>query len=231
MNIQHNFYVEDASKYGVDEAIFLFNIKYWCFHNKANDKHFHDGRTWTYNSKKAYAKLFPYWSEKQIRRIINNLVKQGVILKGNYNKSPYDKTNWYALVEEETIGPIEQPDRPKRSNLLVPVGQPIPNNKPDLKPNNKYKRCVSDELGLTKNFELTDSLKQWGRDKKYYRLQDHLDYFTDYVKSRNKAYKNWQAAFRNAVRNNWANLPNEPTSREQLEAQWERMEAKDVTTQ
>lgn len=88
-----------AKKYGVDGAIIIQNLYYWIEHNAANDKHFYDGRYWTYNSQKAFAELFPFWTINQIKRIVTKLKKAGAIHVGNYNKNPYDHTAWYALDE------------------------------------------------------------------------------------------------------------------------------------
>lgn len=86
-----------AEKYGVREALFLQNLIYWVKKNADNKMHFHDGRYWTYNSNEALRKWFTFWSAMQIRTIVKSLVEQGAILTGNYNKSGYDKTTWYAL--------------------------------------------------------------------------------------------------------------------------------------
>ena len=89
--------VEVAVKYGVDEAIMLENIVFWIRKNQANNKHFYDGEYWTYNSVKAFSELFPFWSERQIDRILKSLEKQNAIIVGNYNKRGYDRTKWYAI--------------------------------------------------------------------------------------------------------------------------------------
>ena len=48
-----------------------------------------------------HAKIFPYYSEAQIKRIINSLVKKGVIIKECFNRHLYDRTTWYAFKDEE----------------------------------------------------------------------------------------------------------------------------------
>lgn len=91
---------EIAKLYGVNEAIFINNIYFWLNHNVANNKHFHDGRFWTYNTKKAFADLFPFWSYSQIKTIIKKLVEKDILLTANYNENTWDKTAWYSLSEE-----------------------------------------------------------------------------------------------------------------------------------
>ena len=98
--MEHHFNVDLAKKYGILEAVILNHFSFWIAKNEANEKHFHDGRYWTYSSAKALHKMFPYASERQIRYAIQKLEDEGVVIKGNYNKSPYDRTMWYSLSEE-----------------------------------------------------------------------------------------------------------------------------------
>lgn len=123
-----------ATKYGVNEAIMLNNFIYWIAKNEANGKHFHDGRYWTYNSVAAFGKLYPFWTTSQIRTIIDSLVKQGVLLKGNYNEQKRDRTVWYALTDEsrKCICQISQMDLSDLANAIVENRQPIPNNKTQI---------------------------------------------------------------------------------------------------
>ena len=95
----YSFDTEIAQRFGVNEAILIQNIAYWIRKNEANDKHFHDGRYWTYNSAEAFAELFPFWSVNQIRRLLSRLVEIGVLIKGNYNASQYDRTAWYGFAD------------------------------------------------------------------------------------------------------------------------------------
>jgi hypothetical protein len=93
----HSFDPVDAEKYGILEAILLANIRWWTAKNEANNRHYHNGRYWTYNSAKAFAKLFPYASQQQIQRALKSLEAAKMIVVGNYNSNPYDHTKWYAI--------------------------------------------------------------------------------------------------------------------------------------
>lgn len=99
MMITYQFDIEIATEFGVDEAIMIYNLAYWIRHNEANGLHYHDGRTWTFNSVEAFTKLFPFWSRGQIRRILKSLEDKDVILTGNYNPSAYDRRMWYAFTD------------------------------------------------------------------------------------------------------------------------------------
>jgi hypothetical protein len=80
-NLNYAFNVDLATKYGVNEAIFLNNLIYWINQNEANGTNFYKGRYWTYNTIEAYTKLFPFWSTRQIRTIMDKLEVEGVITK------------------------------------------------------------------------------------------------------------------------------------------------------
>ena len=101
--MQHHFDTEYALKYGIEEAIVINNLQFWIIKNIANKKHFINDRTWTYNSYKAFSEIFPYWNEHKMKRILDSLVIQKVILRENYNKSGYDRTCWYAFIDENSF--------------------------------------------------------------------------------------------------------------------------------
>ena len=93
-------YAHVARRYGLEEAIFLDSLMFWYRENRANGRNFRDGRWWTYNSVSAFEELFPWWSGKQIRRIVNSCRDKGAILVGNYNSDRRDRTVWYTPSDE-----------------------------------------------------------------------------------------------------------------------------------
>jgi len=98
--MQHSFDIVHAAQYGLNEAILINNFEFWILKNIGNKRHNYDGRTWTYNSVSAFEFVFPYLSHKQIRRSIDRLVSDGVLLRGNYNQNTYDRTSWFAFTDE-----------------------------------------------------------------------------------------------------------------------------------
>lgn len=97
---QINGYAHVAERYGFEEAVFLHSIVYWYKTNRANDRNFKDGRWWTYNSIKAFTEIFPWWTEKQIRRIANSCREQGAVIAGKYNEDRRDRSLWYTPGDE-----------------------------------------------------------------------------------------------------------------------------------
>lgn len=89
-----------AIQYGADIAIFLHNLVFWVEKNRANGKHFHDGRYWTYNTMEAFAELYPLWSRDQIKRLIAKCRENGLLLVGEYNSDKRDRTKWYSPSDE-----------------------------------------------------------------------------------------------------------------------------------
>lgn len=204
--IEHSFNIDIAAEYGVYEAIVLKNLLFWIQKNEANEKHYHDGHYWTYNSAKAFKQLFPYFSEKQIRTILSKLEKAGLILSGNYNQSSYDRTKWYALTDKayELFGlgssnlPNGKMENPERENESSQTVTPIPDGKPVGKPSINNNGVERDKTKARKRKEFTpptfDDCKAWYDDSGY---TFDLKYFYDYYTA-----SNWHKKDGSKV-NNW----------------------------
>ena len=94
------FKVDVAVRYGTNVAIILGNVDYWVQKNRENGKHFYDGRFWTYSSVSALHSLMPFMSERAINTALGKAEAEGLLVTGNYNKLPFDRTKWYALTEK-----------------------------------------------------------------------------------------------------------------------------------
>lgn len=125
----HCFDSEHAVKYGLEEAIFIYHFRYWILNNRANKRNFHEGRTWTYNSISAFIETFPYLSYKQVRRVLDSLKKQNVMVTGNFSDNKYDQTLWYAFSDESIFLP-RQNDVPKRADGSDETGLCLTDNIP-----------------------------------------------------------------------------------------------------
>jgi hypothetical protein len=137
----HSFEPEIAARVGVNAAVLYQNILWWSRKNAANGRHIMDGYAWTYNSRRAFADLFPYMTEKQIRTALDRLLECGLLVKGEYNAASYDRTNWYAPTCSaewvKTIGLGGPLHWPSGADALGAEGQPIPDSKPVGKPDGK----------------------------------------------------------------------------------------------
>lgn len=141
----HFFDTDIACEYGMCEAVIFQNLVYWIEKNEANERHFYDGRYWTYNSVKAFGNLFPYLSKKKIANALVHLEEEGLIVTGNYNKSAYDRTKWYGLTDKgkrllqkvNSISPFGIMEEPEKENGFTENGKPIPDNNTYNKQTNK----------------------------------------------------------------------------------------------
>ena len=124
--MEYTFDIMIAQKLGVNEAIIIRNIQFWIDKNKANNKHYYDGRYWTYNSISAFCKIFPFWTRDQIRYILKKLTEKEILISGNFNKNPYDKTLWYSLNDEKLAELQELDSGEKLPDPSVEI--PISNN-------------------------------------------------------------------------------------------------------
>lgn len=90
------FNVEVAQEVGVECAVLLHHIVWWVHRNRLNDQNHHDGRYWTYNTYKTYAKLFPFWNVSKVKRLMHKLEEGGWIVSANHNQLQFDRTRWYS---------------------------------------------------------------------------------------------------------------------------------------
>ena len=144
---EYHFSAELARQYGLDEAIMLHNLAYWMRKNALDGRNIHDGQVWTFSSLEAFTEWFPFWSVKQIRRILASLEQQALIRKGNYNKRATDRTTWYTITAQDVLGyygisnvevsaqtdnpirPNGQTALPERADDSAHTGAALPKNK------------------------------------------------------------------------------------------------------
>jgi hypothetical protein len=124
----HAFNVEEAIKYGVEKAILLQHIRFWCVQNEGKKDSLHDGRVWMYQSVEDMHKHYPYWSTHKLHRMLKSMEDEGLILSGNYNKIGYDRTKWYSI-NLHSVNP---------QNGTSESATPIPNTKQDTKTDSMF---------------------------------------------------------------------------------------------
>lgn len=188
----YSFDEEFATKYGVAEAIMFHNIAFWVKKNKANNTNFFDGSWWTYNSARAFKELFPFWSERQIRRVLKSLEEQGLIISGCYNSATYDRTKWYSIPSDQMC----YIDVTKRSNGSDQKVTPIPYNKPDninimldcKKSSDNAANKESKNRGLPNNEDTKQFLEIWDK------------WQTKFMKPDNRSGGNRQKAYANYLK-------------------------------
>lgn len=94
-----SFDVDDAMKYGVPEAVFLFNLRFWLSQNLKNQNNIIDGYVWMYNTTEEFTEKFPFWSVDQVRNIIKKLKKADAVITGDYSKDRWKRSTWFTTKE------------------------------------------------------------------------------------------------------------------------------------
>ena len=100
MSEYHRFSVEAATKYGVACALLLEHIRHWVTENRANGVNRHNGKYWMYKSIKGFSMSYPYFTENKIRRAIEKLRNEGLIITGHFSKGECTRTLWYTLTKK-----------------------------------------------------------------------------------------------------------------------------------
>lgn len=114
-NFTYNAYV--AMLCGINAATLFRDIAFRQESNQKNDCNFFEGRYWVYNSKKAWAELYPHLNERQVKTALENLEQAELIISSDrFNASPFDKTKWYSITEKGL-------DYTEKLDLQIPVNR------------------------------------------------------------------------------------------------------------
>ena len=205
-NLKYSFTVSVAKEVGVDGAIMLENLNYWIIVNKSKQKedHFHDGEYWTFSTKKGFSELFPFWTERQVRRILDNLIKDGYIKTGNYNKLSFDRTLWYTLTEKGWLlfGIMQKTEPSNDNGQNSPMTsdrnvQTIPYNKPNNKTNNNTTKEPRHKYGEFKNVLLSDKdLEKLKAEYGEELVEKYIKKMDEWIELNGRRYKNYYLALR-----------------------------------
>lgn len=85
-----------------------------------------------------------------------------------------------------------------------PIKPKAASGSPAKTANQRRKAC---ETPIPDDFKVSDRVEKWATEHGHTRLQERLDAFICQAKAKGYMYADWDAAFMNAIRNNWARLP------------------------
>lgn len=148
-----------AREIGDRHATVLQQVHYWIEVNrkKKNKEVYKDGYYWTYRSiKKWHEEEFDYLSFSTVRRTFDDLIEDGYLITGEYNKFGADRTKWYRvnknkisklyekITNEKHLSNMtnanaqnEQMEKSKMSSSeMLKMSQPIQENKKRLNKEN-----------------------------------------------------------------------------------------------
>ena len=192
--MNHSFNVKVAVDFSVNIALFLEHLKFWTFKNLANKSNIYDGKCWSYDTIEALADYFPYWTKSQRETVINSAVAAGLVVKGNYNKTKFDRTVWYALTETaygyfpelmaekylqtlySSVSENSEMDFLTFGNLFPKNRTPIPDTQPGTDPNTKDLKDIADSPNTAK----TRKTNSWP--KNYKDCERFMAFYDSYPK-------------------------------------------------
>ncbi len=172
---------------GLNNSIIIQQLHYWVVKNKKNNHNFYDGRYWVFNSYNEWAKVFPFWGIRTIKRIFKELEDANIILTSNYNKMRMDRTKWYTLnyekleeIEREfnekaTVETIDETNECSNENYEDDKNESsIDQNMPNIVPD-----CHNDKVPKCHN----DIVSDWHNGKCQLGTDNTKDYYKDYTKT------------------------------------------------
>lgn len=109
-----------GAKIGLNEALVLQQLHYWV---EKSDLIFNN-KKWVYNTIEEWEEQFPFWSNRTIKRVFENLEKLGLIFKEKLAKNKFDKTNYYSinydiLSEIENEKPLKNGVKPHANDGII----------------------------------------------------------------------------------------------------------------
>lgn len=104
MNTQYSFITSEAVQLGINQAIVLETIRRWVLYNAAHDQNAIDGRYFSYNTFEGLARLMPWWSERTVRRAVEDLVNAGALIVVTRSVGGASRVNWYSVSDDFLYG-------------------------------------------------------------------------------------------------------------------------------
>lgn len=174
----HSFDIHLASKYGLEEAIIIHHMQHWIRLNRRKGKNLKEGKCWTFDTMEHISDNFPYLNYEKVKYAIEKLIEYNVLIKGNFNRAGFDKTNWYAFVDEKAFGVDEESsknlyDRENSPSIgKIPhrggkIPEPIPDTiRKDAKEKINIKKGRKSDLPSADAQALSDFFLQYIKSKK-----------------------------------------------------------------
>lgn len=203
---------------GLNESVFVQQLHYWTrIAEKTNSGKVVNGRRWVYKTLAEWrAENFPFWSERTIQTIVSNLRRIGAIDAEPLANDSRDRTNFYAINyawlrahdaesassdDEEVASCSAQKLRPP--NKTETTSETTTEIKPSTRRNAKVK---PEKTLMPEDFGISEAVRAWANLKGHAHLEKHLEHFRLAAKAKSYVYADWDAAFMNAIRGDWAKV-------------------------
>lgn len=111
-------------------------------------------------------------------------------------------------VPKHNLGSAEASPRSPDSGFLIPDSL-IP-DVPQAKPATPTRKPKAIKTQMPDDFGVSQRVADWAKERGFDRLDEHLDAFRRKASAKAYAYANWDDAFMEAIREDWAKLRNHP---------------------
>jgi hypothetical protein len=109
--------------------------------------------------------------------------------------------------DEHSASTVPEPDEHRTGPALSPFPFPDSSTRPSRgSPDVSVRRKAACKSAIPDGFCASERVKAWAAEQRYGRLDEHLAHFVGYAKANGKTYADWDQAFMNAIRADWAKL-------------------------
>lgn len=188
-----------AAKIGLNEAIVLQQIHYWLQRSPTEGL----GFQWVGKTVDQWREQFPFFSERTIRRSLDSLREQGLIVSIKLNASSHDHSNFYRINYQNDlfdVAKMASSDVAKLAASSISI-----ETKEIIREKTQKKTRLTT---IPEGFTVSEGVKKWAQTNGYSAARVNQNYakFVLWAESKGQKYASWDAALKTAIRDNWADV-------------------------
>lgn len=164
-----------------------------------------------YAVKTIKMEIFPgdNFTPKQIEGWLTELINAGLLKTYHVDNKQYLYVTGWHNQKIEKPNPKHPPPQQFDDNSTtpqLPVGDSSPPEGKGREGSLREGRVGKAKTSLPPEFEISNSVKEWAARRGYINLGEHLEAFKAKCLAKGYRYVDWDAAFKEAVRENWARV-------------------------
>lgn len=156
------------------------------------------------SAKQFKAQAFPY-DKIDCEPLIIELITHGLLIE--YSVSGKNYLHITNFKKHQIINRPSKPQCPLYEDSLRTHSEIK-----EIKEINIHKKRKSIKTTIPDDFVISESVSKWATENGHSHLDKRLAHFTNVCKAKAYEYADWDAAFRNAIVNDWAKIGNKPAS-------------------
>lgn len=154
--------------------------------------------------------LYPYDNDAPslIEGWLGELEREGCIVRYEAHGHTYlEICNWLNHQKIDKPSASKIPAFDESSRILANPREPSSLDQgPRTKDQGGERKRAKPKTSLPVGFTISDEVKAWAKEKGHSRLEEQLEHFIGYAERSGNKYADWDAAFKSAVREDWAKL-------------------------